>query len=292
MNSSNKHIIFIPFSGVGLFDDPDDNEWLVYRISVFINYTLKSIENQTVKPDLLWLSFDGRESNGWIEALRQRISIPIVITHDGLIYTDDKFIWRWRGSQYYQSTFKQALRMLGRAIKHRNIKVIGRYISRLLNKNRSLIKRLDKSLPKVLERLGEFNYVYLTRLDSDDMIHKDWVKDTNKIKPKYNLCLTRNKGLVYNGDKVAEWNPTRHPQFFTLCIPRNVFEKGEWFKDYWNGYISHEDADRVWDTTLMPDGQYLMLMHGNQISSTWNHPYRGKEVEVDLKDFGICQSGK
>ena len=136
----------------------------------------------------------------------------------------------------------------------------------------------------------DFDWAYLTRLDSDDLIHKDWVRDLNQPEPKWWVSLVRNKGYVFNGKELAEWNPTTCPQFFTVCIPRKVFESGQDFKSYWGDYISHEDANRVFSAVKAPDYQYLMLIHGNQISSTWNHPFRGKEIKdlSILKDFGIA----
>jgi hypothetical protein len=282
-----KHIIYIPFSGVGLFDDPDDDAWLLYRIGVFKNFTLKSILNQSIKPDLLWLSFDGRRNNGWIKALVNSIPIPTIVTYSGLIYKDDKYIIRLRGSENYQSTGAQAVRMIGRAVKRRSLKIFIRYIWRLLFKNLTLESRLS-ALQSVKNALGTFQWVYLTRIDSDDLIHRDWIKECNMYKPQQRRCLTRDKGYVYNGETLAEWNPITHPQFFTLCIPRRAFEPKAWI-DYWNGYISHEDADRVFTPTRLRDYRYLMIMHGNQISSTWNHPFRDKEIKdlTKLIEFGL-----
>ncbi len=284
-------------SGVGLFDDPDDDAWLVYRLGIFKNFTLKSILNQSVKPDLLWLSFDGRENNPWIKALEAELQqkLPTVITHNGLIYKDDKYIIRLTGNEKYQSSRVQAYRMLGRAIRRKKPKIFIRYLSRLLFKNKTLAERMDKSLERVREKLGEFSefsYVYLTRMDSDDMIHRDWIKELGQYDPKYRQSFVRNKGYVYNGSELAEWNPTTCPQFFTVCIPSNVFNKGKFWVDYWGDYKSHEDANKVFSPVILDDYKYLMLMHGNQISSTWNHPFRGKEIKDlsilnDFGDFGL-----
>lgn len=279
-------------SGVGLFDDPDDDVWLVYRLGIFKSFTLKSILNQSVKPDLLWLSFDGRVNNPWIKALKAELQdkIPTLITHDGLIYKDDKYIIRLRGNEKYQSTWAQTYRMFGRSIKRKNPKIFIRYLYQLLFKNQTLAKRMDRSLEKVREKLGEFSYVYLTRIDSDDMIHRDWIKELNQHEPMYKRSFIRSKGYVYNGKQLAEWNPTTCPQFFTVCMPSNIFRRGKFFEEYWGDYKSHEDADKVFNPIVLDDYKYFMLMHGNQISSTWDHPFRGKEIKdlSILRDFGIA----
>lgn len=277
--------------GVGLFDDPNDNEWLLYRLVVFYSNTFKSIINQSVKPDLLWISFDGRAGNPWIKALELELNryLPTLITHTGLIYADDKFIFRWKSSKTYESTFKQAYRMAGRSVRKRDIRIFFRYIYRLLFKNKSLVNRLDVALPQVRRMLGKFDWAYLTRLDSDDMIHKDWVWEVNNYYPRRKLALTRQRGYVYDGETLAVWNPDTCPQFFTLCIPETVFRMGSEFADYWGDYISHEDANKVFEWTKLEDFRYVMLMHNNQISSVFEHPFKCDIIKDNsvLKDYGI-----
>ena len=289
-----KHVLYCPIGGVGLWDDPDDDTWLLYRIGVFKNFTLKSLLSQTIKPDLLWLSFDGRRNNPWIEALYGELStkIPTVITHEGLIYKDDKYILRLRGNERYASSFSYAWRMLGRSVRRRSPKIFIRFVKRLLFKNRMLARRVGRSLAEVRKYLGDFNYVYLTRMDSDDMLHKDWFKELNEHEPRYKQCFIRKNGYVYNANtqELAEWNPKTCPQFFTLCTPRNKLQSGEAFTDYWGDYASHEDASTVFNPVILKDNRYCMLMHGNQISSTWEHPFRGQSVdnkEEMLRKFGV-----
>ena len=289
--SSSKHIIYIPMGGVGLFDDPNDNVWLLYRLSVFREYTLKSILNQTVKPDLLWISFDGRAGNPWIKALEIELNryLPTLITHTGLIYADDKFVFRLKSSKSYESTFKQAYRMASRSVRKRDIRIFFRYLHRLMFKNRSLIERMDATLPQVRRMLGRFDWAYLTRIDSDDLIHKDWVWEVNNHYPQRKLSLVRQRGYVYNGETLAIWNPQTCPQFFTLCIPDVAFRMGSEFVDYWGDYISHEDANKVFEWRKLEDFRYVMLMHKNQISSVFNHPFKGDIIDNKdiLKDYGI-----
>jgi len=269
------HVILIPFSGVGLFDDPDDEEWLEYRFSIFWKYTLASIINQSRKVDLLWLAFDGRENSEWVEKLDTILShyeIPHVFTHYGLPYKDDKFT---------PSGIKYLPRMLGRAIKRRKPILFARYIHRLLFKNRSLAKRVK--IP--------FNEdVYLTRMDSDDCLHKDYLKEIDEQEFDYRNAYIRNKGYVYNTNtqELAEWNPTTCPQFMTVCILQDTIALNRW-EEYWRDYYSHEDAPKAFWTKTLTDKKYLMLMHEQQISSTWDHPFRGKSIEDKsiLKDFGI-----
>ena len=282
-----SNIIYIPFSGVGLFDDPDDNTWLAYRIQIFKDYTLKSILNQTVKPDLLWLSFDGRKGNPLINNLKDYLKdkIHAIITYDGLIYKDDKFVFRWRDTGNYQSTWAQAWRMLGRSIKRRKLRILTRYLHRLFFKNRSLPKRLQKSLFWVNKD------VTLTRLDSDDCLHKDWIKNMPPMLHHYSAICS--SAYLYNihTKQLADWNPKTCPQTFAVCMSSSTFNNWRNFYAFWRAYTSHEDANK-WTIfhPLVHPNRFLMLIHGNQISSTWEHPFRGKEIKdlSILKDFGIA----
>ena len=279
------NIIYCPISGVGLFDDPDDNEWLAYRLEIFKKYTLQSILNQSIKPDLLWLSFDGRRENPLINSLQGYLSnkIRVIITYEGLIYKDDKFIFRWRDTGNYQSTWAQAWRMLGRSIRKRKLRIFTRYLHRLFFKNRSLCERLRKSHMPWVNR-----DVIFTRVDSDDCLHKDWIKNMPVFNMLSGYSAICEKAYVYNGIQLAEWNPKTCPQTFAVRIRADYFNNYRDFYAFWHGYKSHEDANRIFMPLVHPN-RFLMLIHGNQISSTWNHPFRGKIIEDKsiLKGFGI-----
>lgn len=293
-----KHIIYIPFSGVGLFDDPKDDTWLKYRIEIFKEFTLKSIINQSKPIDLLWLGFDGRYNNPLIKNLLESIKIPVISTHTGLIYTDDKFIFRNKSTDLYESTWKYAWRMFGRALKKRKLYIFTRFLKNLYLKNRSLSSRLDDTLKIIVDALGWFEYIYLTRLDSDDLLHRDYIKEVSTYSPTYKKALIRDKGYVYNRNsaELAEWVPKTCPQFFTLQIPRNIMLRSQSFVDYWKDYTTHEDVKKAFNYDTLADHKYCMLIHGNQISSIWGHPFRGKSIGNTmtnkltnniLKEFGV-----
>lgn len=242
-------------------------------------------------PNILWLSFYNCRSP-LVKSLQPYLnSCPIrgIITQGGLIYKDDKFIFRLKGNERYQSTVAQAYRMFGRAIKRRRPRLFLQYLDRLLFKNYSLTERL-KSLFKVDED------VVLTRLDSDDCLHKDWFKNMPKLtEGESAICKAGYLHNVITGE-LANWLPKTCPQTFAVFIPRDTFNDPKKFHDHWQGYQSHEDADRVFKPIIHPN-KFLMTIHGNQISSTWDHPFRGEIIIEDtdggskdktiLKDFGL-----
>ncbi len=254
------HIIYIPFTGVGKNPYKGD-DWFRDRIQIFKNYTLKSLRNQTNKNYILWLSFRPEEANNpLVEELAKEFegNNTIVFSYDGLIYFDD----------------------------------------RNQENNATLHKRLFRSI----ERLGyyfkrkEADWIYLTRIDSDDMFHKDVVQLIQDQEP-FEGALTLQNGLIYNKDtqEVAEWNPLTNPPFHTLMMKRETFFDPSKHILAYGGFKSHEDIARLkhkvlWRGDNRMDRLYCVFTHNPamHISTTWEHPFKGKLLDKELiKDFGI-----
>ena len=93
--NQNLHLIYTPFTGVGLHGGFRGDKWLKHRIEIFKNYTLKSLQNQTNKEFLHWITFRQEESgNLLVEDLIKFLSqsnYRSIITFEGLMYHDDKF---------------------------------------------------------------------------------------------------------------------------------------------------------------------------------------------------------
>lgn len=253
---SKTHIIYIPFTGVGtnriLTDD-----WLKDRIEIFKNYTLKSLLNQTNRDFVLVLSFRLEEqANSEVEKLYWDIKtfgIEVIFTYDGLIYFDDK--------------------------NEEN--------------NKTLEYRLKRTLPQLFYQAEDF--IYLTRIDSDDLFHKDVVQLIQDQEPNVK-ALTLQNGYVYNKDskEVAEWNPLTNPPFHTVIFPRDVFFDAQRHIDWYEGFKSHEDIARLphkvlWRGGNRMDRLYMVFTHNPamHISTTFEHPFKGRLVNIDLSEFGL-----
>lgn len=170
--------------------------------------------------------------------------------------------------------------------------------------NESLKERLQLSLNSF--SLGKSDFIYLTRIDSDDMFHKDAVQLIQNQEYKHEVykdnivpfkALTLQLGYVYNKDtnEVAEWNPLTNPPFHTIIFPREVFFDAQKHIDGYEGFKSHEDIARLphkvlWRGDNRTDRLYMVLTHNPKmhISTTWEHPFKGKNLSNQvLKDFGI-----
>lgn len=246
------HIIYIPFTGVGKNPYKGD-EWLKDRIEIFKNYTLKSLLNQTNKDFILLLSFRPEERrNPLVVQLFQDIpDLPIIFSFHGLIYYDD----------------------------------------RNEENNKTLLTRIKETF----DGMKPVDYIYLTRIDSDDMFHKDVVQLIQDQEPNVK-ALTLQNGYVYNKDtsEVAQWNPITNPPFHTVIFPRDVFFDPQKHINWYEGFKSHEDIARLphkvlWRGDNRTDRLYMVFTHDPKmhISTTFNHPFKGEKVEIDLKEFGI-----
>lgn len=286
------HLIYIPFRGVGI--DFRDDKWFAERIRIFKTYTLASLKAQTNQNFFLWLSFRPQDyGNPLVEQLREDIEYQgfvCVFTYSGLMYWDDKFlgwslftlknVWRvirgcWRTGEW--AVLPQAL------------------IEVFKNKNHNLVDRLRAALRLVRVSVPESDTVLLTRLDSDDMLHKEAVNVLQGFAnqpdiSKENTSLSLRYGYVYNGELVAEWTPKTHPPFHTLLFPSSVFFDAKQHREAYRDFKSHEDIPTTFHTYWLPDGLYCVnaVNPAVHISTNWNHPFRGRLVGNDvLTQFGL-----
>jgi hypothetical protein len=259
-----QHVIYIPFRGVGIKNG--DDEWFKDRIEVFKQYTLKSLLNQTNKNFVLWLSFRPEDRGGELvsELLEtfKDCGFYVICTYEGLMYWDDKN----------------------------------------LEANKTLTERVGRALQNELfaEVFGDDN-VLMTRLDSDDMLHKDAVGEIQdrvlwddiyedwSYKPQSLVFL---RGLVYNTDtqELAEWRPRTNPPFHTIIFPKDTFFDAKKHVEFYGDWQSHEDTILVWPFTKLSDYKYCVTVRPQgHISTNWDHHFRGKPMDKELlKDFGIC----
>jgi len=234
-----KHIFAIPFTGKTPKSDTQTQEWYDFRADIFIKYTLESLKNQTDKSSLIWLQFRPQEiDNSTTEKIKKALD---------------------KSKLEYLMTFNGAIMKEDRAIWH----------------NKDLIERTEKSLKqfKIKEK-----YVYETNLDSDDMVHKDFVKIIKSKKFKKNGALYCKEGYAYEtSGRLADWhNPTAN-QNYTIMYPTEIFLDAKKHFEYQNGLDSHEQIPKKFDSEEMPKEMYCAIIHGTNVSTIWIHNFRGKE---------------
>lgn len=283
-----KHIIYIPFRGVGV--DLKDEDWFLERIKLFGEYTLASLTNQSNKDFTVWMSFRPQDKGSagvtLLEWMLRDSKIEHVFTFDGLMYWDDKF----------NGTLTQTLRNIGRVI--RTCFRAGDWENMLpclahlwINKNATLTDRLESSLWKLDAKLESCNWILLTRLDSDDMLHKDFVAEVQRTWQPRRMAMVARNGYVYNGEWLAEWKPATNPPFHTIVFSEPNFFDPIAHRRYYGNFRSHEDIPSVFPATMrLSDGLYCVnaINPGVHISTNWDHPFRQQMVSMlRLKDFGV-----
>ncbi len=288
MKPTKTHLVYIPATGVGLFRGFRGQEWFAKRIEIFKQYTLKSLLNQTNKNFVTWISFRPQERNSplvrELETYLEALNFPSIFTFDGLMYVDDRFFPKFKDRIPF---LKKVIRGLWRAKKF-NLYAI---YDVLRDKNTSLEKRIKSSLNVLRPIFRRTDFVYVTRIDSDDMFHKDAIKLIQKVKPQYK-AITIRKGYVYNRitRELSEWNPTTNPPFHTIIFPYDVFFNAEKYLEYMGGYRTHEDVVKLYDYKSLRGRLYCVLTHSFNISTNFSHRFRGPETKQKkkiLKDFGI-----
>lgn len=285
-NKTFVHIIYTPWTGVGLHGGYRGDDWFKHRIEIFKKYTLKSLLNQTNKNFILWLSFRPEEyENPLTLEIRDAVKssgLPFCMTFNGLMYWDDKF------TDYTLKTkVRNSLMMLWDMWNNKEWNL--GFITKVWeNKNKTLKERLDNSISVLHNNLERTDFVYLTRLDSDDMLRFDAV-DMIQSQPLEYEALRFQNGYIYNvkTGQLAEWNPPTNPPFHTIIFKSEDFYDAQKHLDYYRDFKTHEDIPRVFRSKVLEDGNYCVTHHGKQISTGWDSPPL-RRVYQKIKYRGYC----
>jgi len=255
MNKNTIHLIMVPFTGLGEFGGYRGDSWFQHRIILFKQFTLNGLLHQTDKNFTLWCAFREEERVNPIcqelyTHLKKVCSFPVVFTYGGIPFWDDKF------------------------------------------KEDNLLERLKIILPQLKETIGDKKWVYETSQPSDDTFHIDTVKEINKQEPALKRSFLHRNGYVYdvNNKRLAEWRPATNPPFYTIVYPSDIFLDADKRFEYCKAYRSHESAETAFESVKLADGMYCVGVHKGNISTSWWHPFRCKEIKEAkkiLKGFAI-----
>lgn len=279
-----KHFIMIPLTGVGI-PGFRGNDWYRERIEIFKRTTLKSLLNQENKNFIIWITCRPEEENNPLTLELGKhlynLNLEYIFTFNGLMYWDDKF------SPDFWSRFKNVARVIRWGWRNKTLNISLWQVFQ--DKNRNLEERLGRSLRSVGDRYLTYDWVYLTRLDSDDMLHRLAVREIQEVDPHVGALVYRN-GYIYNGTEVAEYKPKTNPPFHTLLFPGDIFWRSDLHLNYYGDFRSHEDIPKLFRTKTLPDGRYCVGINDPKvhISTRFDHPFRGKIVSIDImKGFGL-----
>lgn len=233
--------------------------WLRNRIKIFKQFVFPSLLAQTSKNFILWVSVrsedqhdrDMTDFRAWLVA---KSPFKVVFTYSGVCFWDDKYT----DAVAYDR----------------------------------LVSSVHGAMGELHNVMGEAETILMTIQPSDDCYHSQAVEDiqtTFQANPALQ-AFGYNRGYVmdYVNLRLAEWNPTTTPPFYTIKFPREIFIDP--FKHVrYAGYKSHEYVKDRLKTLYVPRRAFIVGTHGENISTIFNHPFKGQEIHDPLLlwDFGL-----
>jgi hypothetical protein len=258
------HLLYCPFTGLGLRDGYRGRRWLKNRIRVFRRFVVPSLLNQRDGDFVLWVSWRPQEATNpqvtrladWLRGLP---GLRVVFTFHGLCYWDDK---------YPDTVAATRLRA-----------------------------SLAGTLPELTAIVAPAETVEMTIQSSDDLYALDMVESVRERWPDGAQAMAFTRGYVmnYRTKALAEYDPTTCPPFFTIRFPRDVFLDAERHFAYTGPYKSHEYVGEALRLGKWDGRGFCVGTHGANISTTWRHPFRGRSIvgaerEAVMSRFGVANS--
>jgi len=145
----------------------------------------------------------------------------------------------------------------------------------------------------------KYDTVYHTRIDSDDMFHKDVISEIQSYDFAHRRALVFQKGYCYD----CRNNRLQHyfmpsPPFSTIMFPMSIYLDQQKQNEY-TQTIGHDTIFRGMKSIKLSENKYIVTVHNtNQVTIYQDDrtKFRGHETEIEiqnvdiniiLKDFGI-----
>lgn len=252
------HFMYVPFTGLGLYNGHRGKRWLQNRIKIFKQFVIPSLHAQTNRDFIIWVSWRHEDrGDKQVKELERYIldrGFRTVFTYSGVCFWDDK---------YPDEVAK------------------GR-----------LINALHGSMGVLINAMDNADTVLMTIQPSDDCYYKEAVAEAQTFfeeNPDYG-AFGYKKGFVadYTKLKIAEWNPKTTPPFYTIKFKRDVFIDPFKHFAYTGGYKSHEYVKDFIKSQYSDFRGFLVGTHGENISTIFAHPFTGAPYGFAvLHSFGL-----
>jgi len=251
------HIICTVMTGRGKNSGFTSEEWYQNRIPVFLKYTIENLRQQTKTNFIHWICFRKKEKEHPLtkEFLKKldEMKYPYVATFDGQPYFDDR---NDNGA------------------------------------NNTLQERLKKSLSTLKPRLPVADYVYVTWIDSDEMLKNTEIEDIQKETPGEHKAIYYRKGYALNieTNQLADWAITSAWSTWTLMFPYSTFFNAEEHTKYLNNWTTHEEIPFLYFARLRPDNCFMTGINGFNRSSVWKNVHKGREYYYNVEKQEIIKN--
>lgn len=242
-----QHIFQVPFTGLGLRDGYRGDAWLRNRIAVFKRFVLPALVGQTKKEFIVWVAWRHQEKENpivgeFMRSLDGMRGMRFVHTFYGVPMWDDK---------YDDETAAARLKAT-----------------------------LGLSLPVLASYVVDAEWVYLTCQPSDDMYAANAAEMIQHELPATGKAIGWTNGYVMNyaTKAVAEYNADTLPPFATIIFDKHSFVTPALHYDYIGPFKSHEEVKEALNFKELPGRGFCVGIHGENISTTWNVPFKGREL--------------
>lgn len=273
-----SHLLYVPFTGLGNYGGFRGNRWLKNRINIFKRFVVSSLQNQSNKNFVLWCSWRPEEKNNnlvqeLISYLSQVSEFKTVHTFHGICFYDDKYEDQEARERLFES--------------------------------------VHRSIPELLTVIGGCENVLITIQPSDDlytrgavdMIQQSFLNDMTLQA----VGFDRGYIMDYVSGLIANYNPKTNPPFYTIKFEREDFldplkhlsftslksQIGKY--NVGTPLPSHEYVASCLRYKMIKKRGFLVGIHGDNISTVFNHPYRGQMLEAETvslvkSSFGISKT--
>ena len=268
-----KHFLLVPFTGLGLHNGYRGDAWLKNRIEIFKRFTLQSILNQTDKDFVVWVCWRREENSNPIvaEFIKYLMQFDVYFFHTfhGIPFWDDK---------YDDETA-----------------------------SKRLMDTLRGSLFELYPIVGD-ERVLLTIYPSDDMyISTAMAQVKEALKgDKTNRSAGWKHGYIMNyatkeiaeysthgwkTDHISTYHTDTIPPFFTILFSKDEFLDPEKHYRHIGPYKSHEFIADFTEYTELEGKGFVVGCHGENISTTYNHRYKGRTLTKEETDSILVDTG-
>ena len=255
------HLLYCPFTGLGIFSGFRGNAWLRERIKIFKQFVVPSLHAQTSQNFTLWVSWRKEEKSNYLVKelytyLCNEFPNRVVFTYAGVCFWDDK------------------------------------YPDEIAHQRLSL--SLHQSMTELFPFVGNEEEVIMTIQPSDDCYYSGMVEEVQKILKDTQACgYTKGYITNYGTKEVREYNPETNPPFFSIKFNKDVFVDPHKHIKYTGPYKSHEYVPDFLEYKRIDKRGFLVGTHGHNISTHFNIPYAGDKTEIQgFPSFELAKPAK
>lgn len=136
-----------------------------------------------------------------------------------------------------------------------------------------------------ISTLPDFDYIYTTRIDTDDLFRDDVVEEIQKHEYIERRALVFQKGYCYDVmNKKLQHYYANSPPFSTILYPREIFIDEDKRRKYMN-IQGHDQIFTVMNSLVLSENKFVVLIHEHNQSSVYlENETRLQRYEIDKKE--------